>query len=158
MASPLLEQVKVQAQVLVPLLRAFRAELGTERANRIAWKALSAWRSQVVREMHEPFSGSPVERWTAGVMNSMPRIGDAVDVEMLKQESEAIEFNITGCRFAQFFRELGEPELGFALLCSMDNTAAEEVGAGEVQFTRTGTIMQGSDHCDFRYALKKAGL
>jgi hypothetical protein len=33
MASPLLERSKIQAQVLVPVLRAFRAAIGTERAN-----------------------------------------------------------------------------------------------------------------------------
>jgi len=39
----LLEQVKLQAQVVVPLLRAFRKELGTERANAIAYRALDEW-------------------------------------------------------------------------------------------------------------------
>ena len=158
MASPLLEQVKMQAQVLVPILRALRAELGAERANRIVWKALAEWRSQLVRDMHASYTGTPTERWMAGIMDTLPRIGDAVDVQPLRQDSEAMEFNITGCRFAQFFRELGEPELGFALLCSMDDTTAEEIGAGEVPLTRTGTIMQGAERCDFRYALKKAGL
>ncbi len=40
--SPSLERARIQAEVLAPALRAFRAELGTERANRIAWKALAA--------------------------------------------------------------------------------------------------------------------
>jgi hypothetical protein len=34
----------------------------------------------------------------------------------------------TGCRFAQLFRALGEPELSFALLCAGDNTLTDEVG------------------------------
>jgi hypothetical protein len=71
---------------------------------------------------------------------------------------ERLDFDVTGCRFAQFFRELGEPELGFALLCSFDNTVADEVGKGDVEFKRTQTIMQGGDHYDFRYALKNKGL
>ena len=33
MAVPLIEQVKIQAQVLVPLVRALQSELGEERAN-----------------------------------------------------------------------------------------------------------------------------
>jgi hypothetical protein len=158
MASPLLEQAKIQAQVLIPVLRAFRDELGTERANRIAWRALAGWRRQVAREQHAAFSGSGRERWAAGVAAALPMIGDAVDAELLAQSDEAFDFDVTGCRFAEFFRQLGEPELGFALLCSFDDTTAEEIGAGEVQLTRTGTIMQGAARCDFRYALKKAGL
>jgi hypothetical protein len=39
----LLEEVKLQAQVLVPLLKAFRAELGEERANQIMSAALRDW-------------------------------------------------------------------------------------------------------------------
>src|SRR5712692_2360174 len=48
--SPALERAKIQAQVLVPVLKAFREELGAERANRIAWKALAEWRQQVIAE------------------------------------------------------------------------------------------------------------
>ncbi len=35
-----IEQTKIQAQVLVPLIKAFQAEMGEERANLIAKKAL----------------------------------------------------------------------------------------------------------------------
>src|SRR5262249_31535844 len=112
---------------LVPVFRAFRNELGEERANRIAWDALAGFRKQAWQEMQIP-PGSPTERFRASNLLSAPIIGDAVDVEMLKDEPEAIEFNVTGCRFAQFFRELGEPELGFALTCSFDDTQVEELG------------------------------
>jgi hypothetical protein len=40
MDIPLIEQVKIQAQVLVPLVKALQAELGEERANAIVRKAL----------------------------------------------------------------------------------------------------------------------
>jgi L-2-amino-thiazoline-4-carboxylic acid hydrolase len=159
-ASPLLDQVKIQAQVLVPVLQAFREEFGAERANRVAWKALENWRREFVRDMMKalPSEGAPVERWRSWNQAGAPFIGDAVDFEPVKDDSDSVEFNITGCRFAQFFRELREPELEFALLCSFDNTAAEEVGEGDVKLNRTQTIMQGADHCDFRYQLKKRSL
>jgi hypothetical protein len=41
MDVPLLEQVKIQAQALVPLVKAMRQELGEARANAIVRKALS---------------------------------------------------------------------------------------------------------------------
>ena len=40
MKIPLIEQVKLQAQVLVPLVQALRVELGEARANAIVRKAL----------------------------------------------------------------------------------------------------------------------
>ena len=43
----LLDQVKMQAEVLVPVLKALRAELGEERANRQVINALRAWSREV---------------------------------------------------------------------------------------------------------------
>jgi hypothetical protein len=37
---PLIERAKIQAQVLVPLVKALQAELGEERANALVRKAL----------------------------------------------------------------------------------------------------------------------
>ena len=114
---PLLEQSKIQAQVLVPVLRAFRAELGEERANRIAWRALAEWRQSVARATAAGLQGSPREKWTAATTALLPAIGNDVDVEIRKQDDDTLAFDVTGCRFAQFFQALGEPELGFALTC-----------------------------------------
>ena len=80
--------------------------------------------------------------------------GDALDYEVIKQTPDAFELNVTGCRYAKFYKELGAPELGFLLTCSADFPMAEGFGP-DVQLIRTQTIMQGASHCDFRYALKK---
>jgi len=73
-----------------------------------------------------------------------------VTVEMLHHDKEALEFDITHCQFAEFFRALGEPELGALLICETDFDIAA-AGSGEVTFTRDQTIMQGAPSCTFRY-------
>jgi L-2-amino-thiazoline-4-carboxylic acid hydrolase len=60
----------------------------------------------------------------------------------------------TGCRNAKFFHEIGDPELGFLLVCGADFPMTEGFSDG-IRLTRTPIIMQGAGHCDFRYALKK---
>jgi len=75
--------------------------------------------------------------------------------EVIKQAPDAFEINVTQCRYAKFYHEIGAPELGFLLTCSADFPMAEGFGA-DVQLTRTQTIMQGASHCDFRYALKRS--
>jgi hypothetical protein len=57
---------------------------------------------------------------------------------------------VTRCRYAEFYRELGEAELGLLLVCSADFAMAEGFGPGS-ELTRKQTIMQGASHCDFRY-------
>jgi len=43
----------------------------------------------------------------------MPAIGDAIAIEWGTVDlPNAMEFKITRCAFAEFFRALGEPELG----------------------------------------------
>jgi hypothetical protein len=128
MVSQMLDRAKIQAQVLVPLLRAFREELGVETVNRIAWKELEKWHTDAIGELAKSLSAEAtnVERFAALSQSFEPAIGDAIDRKWIEGESDAkegkiperLEFDITGCRFAQFFRELGEPQLGFALLCS----------------------------------------
>jgi hypothetical protein len=71
-------------------------------------------------------------------------------VEMLRHDKEALEFDVTRGRFAEFFRALGEPELGALLICQTDFDIAA-AGSGEVTFTRDRTIMQGAPSCTFRY-------
>jgi hypothetical protein len=155
MDVPLIEQVRIQAQVLVPLVKALQAELGEERANAIVRKAIGDlyrkygekwWRSQGARDLGEKVA-SAFEMFAAG---------DALEYEVIKQTPEAFEANVTQCRYARFYHKIGAPELGFLLTCGADYSHAEGFG-GNVELTRTQTIMQGASHCDFRYALKKNG-
>ena len=150
----LIEQVKIQAQVLVPLVKALQAELGEEQANALVRKALGDlyrkygemwWRTQASSDLGEKMA-SAFDRFAAG---------DALNYEVVKQAPDAFEINVTECRYAEFYKKIGAPELGFLLTCSADFAMAEGYGAG-VQLTRTQTIMQGASHCDFRYALKKS--
>jgi len=154
MDIPLIEQVKIQAQVLVPLVKALQEELGEERANAIVRKALGDlyrkygekwWRSQGGRNLGERIA-SAFDMFAAG---------GALKYDVLKQAPDAFEVNVTECRYAKFYKEIGAPELGFLLTCSADLPMSVGFGA-DVQFTRTQTIMQGASHCDFRYVLKQS--
>jgi hypothetical protein len=71
-------------------------------------------------------------------------------VEIRRHDKEAFDVDITQCRFAEFFRALGEPELGALLVCEPDFDVAA-AGSGEVSLTRDQTIMQGAPSCTFRY-------
>jgi len=151
MDLPLIEQVKIQAQVLVPLVKALCSELGEERAHAIVRAALGNlyrgygekwWRDRGARTLEEKVT-SAFEMFAAG---------DALEYEVVKNTPDAFELNVTQCRYAEFYKQIGAPELGFLLTCSGDADFfhTERFGA---RLTTTQTIMQGAAHCDFRYAL-----
>jgi predicted ArsR family transcriptional regulator len=146
----LLDKVRIQAQVLVPVLRALRAELGKEKADAIVKQALRDWSKELFAAVGDSVDGSPRRKWAA-LHTAMGEISEReVTVEMRRQDKEALEFDITSCRFAEFFRALDEPDLGALLLCSTDIDIAA-AGGDEVSFTREQTIMQGAPSCTFRY-------
>jgi hypothetical protein len=151
-AISLLDQAKIQAQVLVPVLNALREELGAERANQIVSRALRDWSRDMYLKIGASIPGRPKEKWAAMNAAGIPRIGKDIDVQVLRQEADSFDLNVTGCRFADFFRQLGEPDLGALLLCEADFHMVE-VGSPEVELTRTQTIMKGASYCDFRYRM-----
>ena len=153
MSIPVIEQVKIQAQVLVPLVKALQAELGEERANAVVRKALGDvyrrlgerwWQAKQSRHLGESMALA-FASWAKG---------DALDYSVRAQTQDTCEIDVSRCRYAQFYKELGEPELGFLLVCSADFTFAEGFGTN-IKLTRTQTIMQGASHCDFRYKRQK---
>jgi hypothetical protein len=153
MSIPIVEQAKIQARVLVPLVKALQAELGEERANAIVRDALGDTYRQLGQRWWRAHGGSHLGENIASAFERFAA-GDALDYEIVRQSPDAFDVNVTGCRYAQFYKELGAPELGFLLVCSADFPMTEGFGP-DVQLTRTQTIMQGASHCDFRYALKR---
>ncbi len=153
---PLLERVKLQAEVLLPVVRRLRAELGVTRANALVAEALREWQ----RSLHERAAAeTPGEAgWAklgAMVAAKTPAIGDAITVEWGQVDlPNVMEFKITRCAFAEFFRAVGERELGALLTCEGDLYEVAAAG-GEIELTRTQTIMQGAAYCDFKYAKRR---
>jgi hypothetical protein len=124
--------------------------LGREKADAIVKQALRGWSKQLFAAIGDGVDGSPRRKW-ATIQSAWAEISlHDVTVEMHLHDKEALEFDITHCRFAEFFRALGEPELGALLVCEADFDIAA-AGDGEVSFTRDQTIMQGAPTCTFRY-------
>ena len=146
----LLDKTRMQAQVLVPVLQALRAELGKEKADAIVKQALRDWSKQLFAAIGDGIDGSPRRKWAT--INSVfgEVSGREVDVEILRHDKEALDIDVTRCRFAEFFRALGEPELGTLLICEADFDIAS-VSEGQVSLDRAQTIMQGAPSCTFRY-------
>jgi predicted ArsR family transcriptional regulator len=146
----LLDKTRIQAQVLVPVLRALRSELGREKAEAIVKQALRDWSKQLFAAIGDGIEGGPRRKWAA-LQAAWAQISEPhVTAEIRRHDKGAFDVDITQCRFAEFFRVLGEPELGALLICEADFDVAA-AGSGEVSLTRGKTIMQGAPSCTFRY-------
>ena len=117
-------------------------EMGRKSAHRLVRRTLGDQVRQSVRSV-TPMSGS---RDSVEWLLRASQAGDAIELDRLDGEAGEINVDVTRC--AEFFEQLNEPELGFLLVCSLDYDFAD--GAG-VTLERSQTIMEGSDHCDFRF-------
>jgi hypothetical protein len=144
-----IQQAKIQAQILVPLVKALQTELGEERANSLVRSALG----ETYRRYGEEFWRTKNEQHLGKAITSAFSTyasDHALDFNVIEHSQDTFEIDVTGCRYAEFYKELGEPELGFLLVCTADFATAEGFGS-DIKLTRTQTIMQGADHCNFRY-------
>jgi hypothetical protein len=146
----LLDKTRIQAQVLVPVMQALRAEFGREKADALVRGALRDWSKQIFAAIANDIEGSPRRKWAA-MQGALTEITEQeVTFDRHRRDEKVLEFDITSCRFAEFFRALGEPELGALLVCQTDVDIAA-AGDGDVSFSRSQTIMQGAPCCTFRY-------
>jgi hypothetical protein len=145
-----LERRKIEAGVLIPMVQAFQRAFGKERA------------AAVAREVIVALARSDGEHWAARFGRDLPAIekvsqlwaaGGALDVEPLEAPPERLEFNVTRCGYAEFYKDLGLSELGYLFHCNRDFAMVEGFNQN-VTLQRTQTIMEGATHCDFRFAGK----
>ena len=145
-----LDRRRIEAMVLGPMLRAFQGEIGTERANAVARGVLE----QIAKEQGRAFRrrvGSGDLETFAGKRDAW-RAGGALETNVLASTRDRYDFDVTRCRYAEMYRELGCADLGLIFSCGRDFSFAEGFNP-DVRLTRTQTIMEGAPFCDFRYRL-----
>jgi hypothetical protein len=146
---PLLQQREIEANVLAPAFRAFAAEVGEARAREIL--------SGVIRDLARQSGCTAAAEAGGNDLNHLKKAieqwteGGALELTVLRDDADTLEFNVTRCRFAEMYHRLGLAALGPILSCHRDGAMVEGFNS-EIKLTRTQTIMEGATHCDFRYA------
>jgi hypothetical protein len=145
-----LERRKIEGGVLIPMVQAFQKAIGKERANEIA------------REVIVELARQDGERWAQQFgedLAAMEKVsgvwagGGSLEIQPLGKSAEKLDFNVTRCQYAEFYQQLGLPELGALFHCSRDFAMVEGFSPG-LKLERTQTIMQGASHGDFRFKRK----
>jgi predicted ArsR family transcriptional regulator len=152
----LFQRAKVQAEVLVPLLRHLRNELGEETANGLVYPVIRTCMKDWIADIAPADSGDPMENFHRTSETLATLFEGDVDMQILESSPESLAVDVTGCRFADYFRRLGEPELGAILTCELDDHIAE-MSALTVQLRREATLMKGAARCPFRYRFESEG-
>jgi len=148
----ILDQRRIEANLIKALLPAFESELGAEKTRRILAEVIKALARRQGAELRAGVAGDDLislsETWEPWLR------GNTLDTEVLVLTEEAYHFNVTRCAYAEMYRELGLADLGFTLSCNRDASLVAGF-SDRIELTRTQTLMEGASFCDFRYNRKK---
>ncbi len=149
-----LQRRKIEGRVLIPFIEACRARFGDEATRelviatieRIAAKEGAAWAKTYGKGLAS-LRRVAEEVWAGG---------GSMAINVIRETEDRLDFNITRCGYAEFYRELGLAEIGHLVHCCRDHAMVSRFDPA-VDFVRTSTIMEGGSHCDFRFRKKPAG-
>jgi hypothetical protein len=150
--GPSFEQVKAQAAVLVPLVKLLREEIGVERANDIVVRALAEWARSIGRMLREIPAEAPLAKLKIAI-EGLDAAG-MQQTQFLTSTDTQLDYNVRRCRAAEFYRSLGLEELGYLLVCKLDDSLMPALDS-KISFVRGQTIMQGAPYCTFRFSRPK---
>lgn len=148
-----LKRREIEARIVAPLLERFAEEFGEEKVRELAAdvvidvaKTQGAAMAELMGSNDLSTFGESMEAWTRG---------GALEMDIVEQSPTRFAFNVTRCKYAEMYRELGKADLGATMSCNRDGTMIEGFNS-DITFTRTQTIMGGASHCDFVYELPES--
>lgn len=144
----LLERREIEARVVGPLVRGFERAFGEKKTLEVLREVIRELARESGEELARALGESSLEAF-AGCIGGW-NAGGALELEILEQTPERLSFNVTRCRYAEMYRELGLGDLGSSLSCLRDHALIQGFNR-EITLERTQTIMEGADHCDFRF-------
>jgi hypothetical protein len=146
-----IEKRAIEAQAVAPVIRALAEKIGRK-------EALAVLREVNEEEAFRRGRSLAAEKGRNGIEELAEDVatwgeGGGWEMEVLEQTATTYFFNVTRCPYYEKYRELGLQEFGVALSCCRDAPFARGLNP-RLRLERTQTLMEGADHCDFRYTLE----
>jgi predicted ArsR family transcriptional regulator len=154
--TSILERRRIEAEFAKSLLGALERHLPREQARTMLAEAIVAMARDAGAAMAKEAGGAADLVAFAALLPRWQQ-DNALAIDFLVRSPERLDFNVTRCRYAELYRELGVPELGAILSCNRDGEFCRGYNPA-IRMQRTQTIMQGAAHCDFRYTQAPADV
>lgn len=149
---PILEQRRIEANIIKPIYEEMKAEIGAEKARKIISAAIT---KNAIEQgsAYAKTEGGNTSLESFHALLPQWKANGALEVDMLEETEANVNYNVTRCQYAEMYKEMGLAEIGHLLSCGRDGTFCKGYDP-RISLIRTQTIMQGASHCDFRYSLK----
>ena len=146
-----LEKRSIEARAIAPIIRAVARKIGWDEALSLLIEVNQDEAFERGKHTAHELGGTGIDGLARDV-EGWGRGGDW-EMEVLERTESTYFFNVTRCPYFERYREMGMEKLGVALSCCRDEPFARGFNP-RLELVRTKTIMEGADHCDFRYSLE----
>ena len=146
----ILTRRRIEAGIAGPLARAFIKEIGEEKTLKIFRRVIEALAFENGVHLAKAAGGNSIAHLAEGLGAWVK--GDAYEMEVLELTDTVYNYDITRCRYAEMYEELGMRDLGLILSCGRDFAFIKGFNP-KMKLVRTKTIMEGCDCCDFRISM-----
>jgi hypothetical protein len=150
---PMLERRRLEANILKFVYETLKERTSLQEAQAIIGESVRKASIAQGQDMAKQAEG-PTSLQSFADLLPLWTMDDALQMDVLKSTDTALDFNITRCRYAEMYREMGLGDIGHLLSCQRDGTFCEGYDP-KLKLERSQTIMQGASHCNFRYRYEK---
>ena len=150
----MLERRRIEAGILKHVYDTLKASHGVEVAKRTIAELVRRSAMEQARQMAAAGRRQDLACRPSSTARSCGRAAARSRLEVKEQSDTRYRFNVTRCKYAEMYRDMGLGEIGHLLSCQRDGTFCEGYDK-RLKLKRTQTIMQGASHCDFDYTLRR---
>lgn len=150
---PTLTKRKIQAEVIGPIFAEMAAQIGEEKAAGILDAAI---RKAAIAEGRHFAALAPGGRTSMADFIKLYDLwthDSALEIEVLEANDTTFNFDVTRCRYAEAYKEMGLGKIGHLMSCNRDGTFCQGYDP-KIEMDRKHTIMAGAKRCTFRYSYK----
>jgi len=153
----ILEKRKMQAEVIKPIYKEMVSSIGEAKAkeilkNSIIKSAVNEGKSLRKLSDKKNDSLSVIDQFIDVFENW--KTGGALEIKELKKSHSDYYFDVTRCKYAEMYEEMGLKNIGDLLSCNRDGSFSKGFDPN-LTLERNETIMKGANCCTFRYRYKE---
>jgi hypothetical protein len=149
MEIPILERRRIEGEMLKLVYDELTARFGAATSKEILTKVIRNSAIEQGRRFAEQ-EPAPTTLKSFVKLYDLWKMNGALEIDVKREDDRHFDFDVTRCRYAEMYREMGLGEIGHILSCNRDGTFCQGYDP-KIALSRTQTLMQGASHCDFRY-------
>jgi L-2-amino-thiazoline-4-carboxylic acid hydrolase len=147
---PVLTKRKLQAQVIGPIYAEMVEQIGEEKASSILDQAIRKAAIAEGKEFSKKAPGGTTSMQDFIKLYELWTADGALEITVLEANKKVFNFDVTRCKYAETYKEMGLGKIGHLMSCNRDGTFCEGYDPN-IKLDRKQTIMGGAPCCTFRY-------